>query len=83
MTNKTRKVKIGIKGKFQKLWTELLLKRQAKHLGLKLHSVKHHSMHEGEILVSGEQVDLWKFIKNSKSPIFFVKYEKVEFQFLD
>lgn len=83
MQNKTRKLQVDITGRCQRLWTDLFLRRKAKKLGLNLHGVKHASLHKSEVLVSGEQVSLWKFVKSSKNSIFFMKTDKVEFKFVD
>ncbi len=78
-----KKLKISILGKFQKLWTSFFLKQKLKSLGLDLHEMNHYSWDHTEIVVSGEKGELWKFIKSSKRPLFFVQLDKIVFTFVD
>lgn len=78
----TKKLKLNIKGKFQKYWVDLILKGKIKSLGLNLHKIEHKKTHS-EVLISGETLKLWKVIDMSRRPLFFVELDQVVFQFTD
>ncbi|KKS31233.1 hypothetical protein A2380_02380 [candidate division WWE3 bacterium RIFOXYB1_FULL_43_24] len=80
---KNRKLQMNILGKHEKIWTQLFLRTKINTFGLSLHGVEHYSSDHSELVVSGESRNLWKFIKSLKSPMFFVKLDKIVFTFLD
>jgi len=83
MNERIRKLKIDIKGNFQKLWTDFVLKRKAKSLGVNVQFVKHHSLHHGELILVGESDNLWKIIKSIKAPSVLFRMDRIIFEFTD
>jgi hypothetical protein len=80
---KIKKLKLDIKGDFQKLWTNLVLKRRARQLGVKVELVKHHSIHHGEMILSGDSAKLWKIVNSTRVPNFLFKLDRIVFEFSD
>lgn len=81
MKSQTKKVKLNIKGKFKKFWSDYLLKIKTKQLGINLHKVEHPSNEQVHITVSGETTKLWKMVSwSQKGGLFFsVTGLKIEF----
>jgi len=80
---KKRKLQMNILGKHEKIWTQLFLYTKIRTFNLSLHGVEHYSCDHSELVVSGESVNLWKFIKSLKKPMFFVKLDKIVFTFVE
>jgi hypothetical protein len=83
MKNQIKRLKLNIKGSFQRLWTELVLKRRAKALGVDVELVKHHSMHHGEMVLKGSSEQLWKVVNSTKAPGFLFRLDRIVFEFTD
>ncbi len=86
MTNtnsKNRKMKMNVRGAFHQLWTRFVLKRRMKSLGLNIHEINYRSLHQTEIIVSGETEMLWKALDSAKTPSFLLKMDKIVFEFID
>lgn len=78
-----RKLQINILGKHEWLWTEFFLKARLRKLNIDVHAMEHFSSEHSELVVSGEKDSLWKFIKSARTPLFFVRLDKVVFTFVD
>lgn len=76
------KLKITIKGRFQKFWTNLFLKWRLQREGIIIETVTEISDDQSELLLIGERKKLWKAVHLSRKPMFFVKLDRVVFQFL-
>lgn len=74
---------MNITGSFHGVWTRLFFKRKVKDLGLNIDSVKHYNIHHTEIVLSGEKDCLWKALKSAKTPSYFLKMDRIVFEFFD
>ena len=74
---------MNILGRHEKLWTQLFLRAKVRTFKLYLHRVEHYSPDHSELIVSGDSGNLWMFIKSLKSPMFFVKLDKIVFTFIE
>ncbi len=53
MQKEHKKLKLNIKGKFQKPWVDHILKNKIKAIGLKVDDIKHHTRNHSELVVVG------------------------------
>ncbi|HLD51527.1 hypothetical protein A2450_00070 [candidate division WWE3 bacterium RIFOXYC2_FULL_40_11] len=81
--NSAKKLKIRIKGKFQRLWADLVLKTKIRLHGMKYEDINYSSLDDAELLVSGDEKSLWKVVKWAKRPTYILKIEHIIFQFVD
>lgn len=83
MNRKETKLKMKINGRFQYLWVNLVLKRKARSLGLKITNSCNYNRSFGELEVDGSKNNLWKFIASLRKPSPIVRLEKITFHFVD
>jgi len=83
MANKSKKLKLNIKGKFKMFWNQYFLKRNIQKLGVSLQDVKDHASDHVEIVVSGEKDNLWNVVKWTKNQNLFFVLNEVLFEFTD
>ena len=76
-------MKMNVQGAFHQLWTRLVLKRKMKSLGLQIHEINYGSLHQTEIIVSGEPELLWKAVHSAKTPSYLLKMNKIMVEFID
>lgn len=74
---------MNITGSFHYLWTLFVLEKGAKKLGLKIEKVNHRNIHHTEIVLSGENKNLWKALNLAKTPGFLLKMDRIIFEFSD
>jgi hypothetical protein len=82
MPTKNKKLKLHIKARHQKLWTNIVLTAKLRALGLHVATVTHAKGHS-ELEIHGDEANLWKAISLAKKPLFFVELDQVSFEFSD
>lgn len=83
MKTKQRKIKLNIKGRFKKFWSDFMLKQKTKSLGVNVHDLKHHSGEHIELTVSGEMYRLWEIVRWSKKGAMFFAMNELMVEFVD
>lgn len=78
-----KKLKLNIRGNFQKFWNKMFLKKRISKMGVNVHDIKDIAVDHVEITVSGEKRHLWDVIKWSKKPEIFFVLNDVAFEFVD
>jgi len=81
MIKHNKKMKINVRGAFHQLWTKLVLKRRIRSLGVEIHDIKYGSLHQTEIIMSGDTDLLWKALESAKTPGFLM--DRIIFEFID
>ena len=81
--NKTQKLKMNITGSFHALWSRLFFNKKLRDLHVNVESVKHCNIHHTEIVLSGDKENLWKALKSAKTPSYFLKMDRIVFEFFD
>ena len=79
----TKKLKLNIKGNFQKFWNKVFLRERIKRFGVDVHDIRDVAVDHVEITVSGEKSNLWNVINWSKKPELFFVLNEVVFEFVD
>ena len=83
MKKEHKQLKLNIKGTLSKFWNKLFLKYKIKQMGVEVHDIKHISIDNVEIVVSGEKQNLWNVITWSKGQDMFFILNEVVFEFSD
>ena len=78
-----KKLKLNIRGDFQKFWNKMFLKNRIRKMGVNVHDIKEISYDHVEITVSGSKDNLWDVVKWSKKPELFFVLNEVAFEFAD
>lgn len=80
---KTKQLKLNIKGNFKNLLNKWFLERKIKKFGVNVHKIEDLSSTNIEILLSGEKNKLWDVVNWSKDASIFVFLNEVIFEFDD
>ena len=80
--NKSRKMKINIKGRFKKAWGSLFLRNRIKGLGVNVHQLNEPNNEEIELILSGNKNHLWEVVKWTKNQSVFFVLTEVSFEFV-
>jgi hypothetical protein len=83
MNKKQRKIKMNIKGRFKKFWSDYMLKHKTQNLKVNVHDLTHHSGEHIELTVSGEMHRLWEVVSWSKKGAMFFAMNEIMVEFVD
>lgn len=82
MKSQEKKIKLNIKGKFKKFWSETRLKFKAKQLGVHLDKIEHPSKEQVHVIVSGETHKIWKIVNWSQKGGLFLSVTDIKIEFV-
>jgi hypothetical protein len=78
-----RKMKLNIKGRFQKFWNRVLLTPRLKAIGVDVHELKEHNPHHVEVIMSGYKNKLWNAVRLAKNNAPFIELNEMTVEFVD